>query len=105
MLWKRCTIRVQTLMNFWDQIRNYLQRHVSHEGYENWLKGTAFVGMDGETLLVSVPDRETRTWLETEYAGIVRNGIEDLGLPVRRINYEAPAAQGMVNQAIAAVED
>ena len=28
--------------------------------------------MDGETLFVSVPDRETRTWLETEYAGFVR---------------------------------
>jgi len=92
-------------MNFWDQICSYLQRNVSQQGYDNWLKGTAFVGMDGETLLVSVPDRETRTWLETEYAGIVRNGIEDLGLPVRHVSYEAAVAQGVVNQAVAAVED
>lgn len=92
-------------MNFWDQIRNYLQRNVSQQGYDNWLKGTAFVGMDGETLLVSVPDRETRTWLETEYAGIVRNGIEDLGLPVRHVSYEAAVGHGVVNLAVAAVED
>ncbi|SPF43257.1 chromosomal replication initiator protein DnaA, DNA-binding transcriptional dual regulator [Candidatus Sulfopaludibacter sp. SbA4] len=92
-------------MNFWDQIRNYLQRNISQQGYDNWVKGTAFVGIDGETLLVSVPDRETRTWLETEYAGIVRSGIHDLGLPVRQITYEAPPIQGIVNQALAAVDD
>jgi len=92
-------------MNFWDQIRNYLQNNVSQQGYDNWLKGTAFVGIDGETLLVSVPDRETRTWLETEYAGIVRSGIQDLGLPIRQITYEVPPVQGVANQALAAVED
>ena len=32
------------LMNYWDQIRNYLQQKVSAEGYDNWLKGTAFAG-------------------------------------------------------------
>ena len=57
-------------MNFWVQILKYLQQKISHESYENWLKGTAFVGMDGDTLFVSTPDRETRTWLETEYAGL-----------------------------------
>src|ERR1041385_4834297 len=92
-------------MNFWDQIRNYVQRNVSQQGYENWLKGTAFIGIDGEALLVSVPDRETRTWLETEYASVVRNSIHDLGLPVRQIRYEAPATQGVINQALATVED
>ena len=105
MLWKTCANSVQKPMNFWDQIRDYLQRNISQQGYDNWVKGTAFVGIDGETLLVSVPDRETRTWLETEYAGIVRSGIHDLGLPVRQITYEAPPIQGVVNQALAAVDD
>ena len=41
------------------------------EGYENWLSGPSFVGMDGDTLFVSVPDRETRTWLKREYADLV----------------------------------
>ena len=91
-------------MNFWDQIRNYLQRSLSLEAYENWLKGTAFAGIDGDTLRVSVPDGETRTWLETEYSGMVRNALHDLGLPVRLVKYQAPPVQGPINQAIAAVE-
>jgi chromosomal replication initiation ATPase DnaA len=55
-------------MNYWDQLRNYLQQKVSAEGFDNWLKGTTFVGLEGDTLYVSVPDRETRAWLETEYS-------------------------------------
>src|ERR1019366_856043 len=49
-------------MNYWDQLRNYLQQKVSAEGFDNWLKGTALVGQEGDTLYVSVPDRETRAW-------------------------------------------
>ena len=60
-----------------------------HESYENWLKGTGFAGLDGDTLFVSVPDPETRAWLETEYGMMVRNGIRDLGLPIQQVAYEA----------------
>src|ERR1022692_2734080 len=91
-------------MNFWDQILSYLRPNVTQESYQNWLNGTAFVGMDGDTLFVSVPDRETRTWLETEYAGIVRNAVRTLNLPVRHVSYESLPVRGVVNQALAAVD-
>jgi chromosomal replication initiator protein len=104
MLWKACAIGVQKLMNFWDQILACLQLNVTQEGYQNWLKSTAFAGMDGDTLLVSVPDRETRTWLETEYATIVRNAIRSLNLPVRHVSYESLPARGVINQSLAAVD-
>lgn len=92
-------------MNFWDQIRDYLRQKVSTESYENWLKGTACVSTEGDTLFVSVPDRETRAWLETEFAGLVRNAIRDLKLAVRHVTYEAVPARGAHNQAMAAVSD
>jgi chromosomal replication initiator protein len=60
--------------------------------------------MDGDTLFVSTPNRETRTWLETEYAPLVRNGIRELGLPVRHVSYESQPPAGQTNQALAAVE-
>ena len=92
-------------MNYWDQIRNYLQPRISSESYENWLKGTSLVGLDGETLIVSVPDRETQTWLETEYSTLIKTGIHDLALPVRHITYESLATRGTQNQALASVEE
>jgi chromosomal replication initiator protein len=91
-------------MNFWDQLLKYLEQKVSPAGFENWLKSTSFLGMDGDTLFVSTPDRETRTWLETEYAPHVRNGIRELGLPVRHVSYESQLPTGKTNQAVAAVE-
>src|SRR4051794_17594833 len=91
-------------MNFWDQLLKYLQHKVSQESYDNWLKGTSFVGMDGDTVFVSTPDRETRTWLETEYSGMIRNGIRELGLPVRHVSFESSAPVGVANQALAAVD-
>ncbi len=41
--------------------------------------GTAFLGMDGDTLFVSAPDRETRAWLESEFGPPVRNAVRELG--------------------------
>jgi chromosomal replication initiator protein len=79
-------------MNVWDQIRELLQQKVSVENYNNWLRGTAFLGMDGDTLFVSAPDRETRAWLESEFGGPVRNAIRELGLPVRHVSYESQPA-------------
>jgi chromosomal replication initiator protein len=74
-------------MNSWDQIRNYLRQRVSAEGYDNWLKSTAFISEEAGRLSVLVPDRDTRSWLETEYAPWIREGIRDLALPVREVLY------------------
>jgi chromosomal replication initiator protein len=91
-------------MNAWDQIRNYLQLKVSAENYNNWLKGTTFAGLDGTTLFVTVPDRETRAWLEREFPVMIRSAIQELALPVKHVTYEAEATRGPMNQAIATVE-
>jgi len=91
-------------MNTWDQIRNHLQQKVSAESYENWLKSTAFAGLDGKILFVSVPDGQTRAWLETEYAGLVQTAMRELNLPITGIRYQAQAVKGAQNQAIVAVE-
>ncbi|MBZ5583476.1 MAG: chromosomal replication initiator protein DnaA [Acidobacteriia bacterium] len=84
-------------MNFWEQIRDSLRQKVSAENYDNWLKGTEFAGIEGDTLFVAAPDRETRTWLETEFAVPIREAIEELGLPVRHVSYEVQLKPGSHN--------
>lgn len=91
-------------MNHWDQIRQYLQSRVSAESYENWLKSAQYRGEEGGTLLVAVPDNETRAWLETEYGALVRNGIRDLGLPVSEVHYAAQTERVALAQAAAVGE-
>jgi chromosomal replication initiator protein len=91
-------------MNHWDQILKYLQHKVSQQSYDNWFRGTSFVGVDGDTVFVSAPDRETRTWLETEYAGQIRMAIRELALPVKQVTFESKPPTGTTNQSLAAVE-
>lgn len=51
-----------------------------------------------ETLSVSVPNRETRSWLETEYSHLVQSAIHELNLPIQRVSYEC-APSGAVRPA------
>src|SRR5215469_13101736 len=74
-------------MTYWDQIREYLQTRITAQSYENWLRSASFQGVDGRTLLVAVPDQETRTWLESEYTSLIQRGIHELGLPISEIYY------------------
>jgi chromosomal replication initiator protein len=92
-------------MNYWDQIREYLRSKTSVESYNNWLGGTSFAGVGGETLFVSVPDRGTRSWLEREYAGLIKSGIEELRLPINQVAYEPAPVRNTQEQAITVVEN
>jgi len=80
-------------MNSWDQIRANLQRKVSAEGYDNWLKATSFLAEDHGTLTIAVPDRDTRSWLETEYAQRIQDSCRELHLPVRQLVYQVDAVR------------
>jgi chromosomal replication initiator protein len=102
-LWKSAGF-VCEKMNFWDQIRHELQSKIGADAYQNWLTGTAFLAMDVDTLVVSVPDIETRTWLETEFSKLVERAIRQLALPVRHVRYEPEPVRGARNQALAALE-
>ncbi len=90
-------------MNAWEQIRSSLQQKVSAENYDNWLRGTEFAGIDGDTLFVSAPDDETRAWLETEYADKILEIIRELRLAISHVSYEVRSQNGNRNRALAAV--
>ncbi|HVN05425.1 MAG TPA: chromosomal replication initiator protein DnaA [Bryobacteraceae bacterium] len=74
-------------MNPWDRIKKELEIKLSPESYQNWISRTAFHGIDGGTLLVSVPDESTRRWMESEYATEILHAADVLGLTVARVEY------------------
>ena len=90
-------------MNYWDQIRNYLKSKVHAESYENWLRSARFQAMDGNILLVAVPDRETLDWLETEYAMLIARAIDELRLPVDRLVYVVAPERGSAQLATSCI--
>ncbi len=54
--------------------------------------------MEGDTVLVAVPDVETRVWMESEYTEQVHSIIRDCGLKVKTVAYvlraKAPETRG-----------
>ena len=82
-------------MNTWDRILQHLQPKLSRETFENWLASTSFAGLDDRILFVSVPDRETSAWLESELAIPVQAALRELALPVERICYQAHPSRGI----------
>jgi len=80
-------------MNPWDQIKKELEARLSPDSYQNWISRTSFAGVDGDTLIVSVPDESTRKWLETEYATEILLGVHRLSLTVSRIEYTLLSAR------------
>ncbi len=85
-------------MNPWDRIKKELETKLSPESYQNWISRTAFAGIDGATLVVSVPDEGARTWMETEYAAEVMLAARQTGLSIQRIEYMAPPSHAPVRE-------
>jgi chromosomal replication initiator protein len=75
-------------MNPWDQIKQQLEATLNTEAYQNWVSRSVFRQIAGGVLHVSVPNVESKAWLETEYADHVMSAIRKLTLPVQTVLYE-----------------
>jgi len=76
------------MTNPWDLIKQQLQLVLSTESFSNWFGRTQFSHIDRKTLHVSVPDRQTLLWLESEYSDQVIAMARSLGIGIDRISYQ-----------------
>lgn len=76
-------------MNAWDQIKRRLERKLTPESFENWVSKTRFGRIEGRTLLVLVPDQNTKKWLEVEYSEMIQTGLAAVDEPkLEQVTYE-----------------
>ncbi len=91
--------------NPWSQVKVRLETLLSAESYENWISRTEFSQIDGDLLRVTVPDDQTRVWMETEYGEIVQELVRGLGLSLRRVAFETALQTGRAGTLNALVND
>lgn len=77
-------------MDVWELVKQELAKRLTPQSYQNWISKTKLERVDGTTLYVSVPDTDTREWLEDEFGALIRSTLRDLGLPQAHIHYQAP---------------
>ena len=75
-------------MNPWDLVKEKLQSALDAETFDRWFRRTSFGRVEGRTLYVRVPDRETQLQLAGEFAGQVSSVVLDLDIGVEAVNYE-----------------
>ncbi len=59
--------------------------------YENWIAQTSLASLRDGELTVRVPNETTEAWIRQEYTSHIRGAVEELKLPVQRIQYEIEA--------------
>lgn len=73
-------------MDSWEVVRQRVRGKVSQEAYENWFARTQFVNEEAGTIRVLAPDAVTKTWIEQEYAPVLREAL--LGTPYQGVVFE-----------------
>ena len=75
----------------WEQIKGWLANKLSKGAYENWFSQTTLGSLRDGELTIRVPNESTESWIRQEYTSHIRSAIEELNLPIKRIQYEIEA--------------
>jgi chromosomal replication initiator protein len=64
--------------NIWDQVLSRIETKVNRHIFYTWFKPTSFVGDDGSTLRIRVPNGMFRDWLTKHYAGVLDEALGEV---------------------------
>ncbi len=79
-------------MNIWERIKEKISGKISTEAFENWLARTVLARSEGDRIWVSVPDTQTRDWIQQEYSADMWSAVREMNVPVKEILFEIHGA-------------
>jgi chromosomal replication initiator protein len=65
-------------MEVWQQIKGRLSAQIPPESFQSWFAQSSYRGEHGNKLIIAVPNRETKEWIEREFLEQVLNAARDL---------------------------
>jgi chromosomal replication initiator protein len=77
----------ETTMNTWQEILGYLKVKVNTQSYQTWLRPTRFSHVNHEEIVVRVPNREFRDWIQEHYGSLINEALSQLHLELRKVQY------------------
>ncbi len=75
-------------MNAWLEILNHIKLKVNPQSYQTWLKPARFLRAENATLVVRVPNREFKEWIQEHYGGLIAEALEQLGAGYQHVAFE-----------------
>ncbi|GAX88723.1 chromosomal replication initiator protein DnaA [Effusibacillus lacus] len=74
----------------WQRTLTMLEQTLSKPSFETWFKSTKPLSLEGNTLVVSVPNDFARDWLESRYLGIIRETLGSLTMTDMNVRFVIP---------------
>ncbi|MEA4900252.1 chromosomal replication initiator protein DnaA [Desulfitobacterium sp.] len=65
-----------SLQKLWQETLAKLETELSKPSFETWLSSTCLLNMDGNTLVIGVPNEFAKDWLESRYAPLIRSAVQ-----------------------------
>ncbi|KJS47617.1 MAG: chromosomal replication initiation protein, partial [Peptococcaceae bacterium BRH_c23] len=62
----------------WQETLAKLKNELSKPSFETWLSSTRLLHIEGDTLIISVPNDFAKDWLESRYASLIRSSVQSV---------------------------
>ena len=62
----------------WQETLEKLKTELSKPSFETWFSSTRLSLIDGDTIVISVPNEFAKDWLESRYAPLIRSSIQSI---------------------------
>lgn len=68
----------RSLLVLWQDTLNKLENELSKPSFETWLSTTRLLDIEGDTLVIGVPNEFAKDWLESRYAPLIRSTVQSI---------------------------
>lgn len=69
---------MNNLTDIWDQALGSIKKKLSKPSFETWLKETEAQAIDGQTMIISVPNEFSHDWLKEHYSKLISDILFDI---------------------------
>src|SRR5690625_7582453 len=69
---------LENIEELWIAALEEIEKKISKPSFDTWLKNTVAEKLDGDTLIVNVPNEFARDWLEGRYTKLITEILYDL---------------------------
>jgi chromosomal replication initiator protein len=74
--------------NVWESVLTAIEKRINHESFTTWFKPITFLGGEGITIHLGVPDRVFEDWILNNYRDVVEESLEENSLAGYSIRFE-----------------
>jgi len=82
----------------WQETLEKLKNELSKPSFETWLSSTRLLHIDGDTLIISVPNEFAKDWLESRYAPLIRSSVQSILGHSVSLRFIIPSPDGLYGE-------